>query len=256
MAGGGTCAGGGGVIHRGMDRTANVGALRFALKGAALAALPSGALHWAGEGMLVVSDLHLGKAERMARRGGAFLPPYETRETLARLEADVAATGAGTVVCLGDSFDDLAAAGNLGGAEVLALGVLMAGRRWIWVEGNHDPGPVPFGGEQAAEVAAGPLVFRHIGLPGRLAESGPGEVSGHFHPKIAVAGVSRRCFLIDGSRAILPAYGAYTGGLLAAHPELDARMGAGALAVLTAPAGGRAVAVPLRAQAPRSRRAG
>ncbi len=237
-----------------MDRRQNTGALRFSLKGAGLEAMPSGALLWPAEGMLVVSDLHLGKSERMARRGGAFLPPYETRETLARLAADLEATGAGTVLCLGDSFDDLEAAENLGGPEVMALGALMAGRRWIWVEGNHDPGPLPFGGEAAAEVLAGPLAFRHVAAPGPA--RGPGEVSGHWHPKIAVAGVSRPCFLIDAGRAILPAYGAYTGGLRAAHPELDGRMAAGAIAVLTAPGGGRAVAVPLRAAAPRRRRAG
>lgn len=241
-----------------MDRTANAGALRFALRGAALEAMPSGALHWPAEGMLIVSDLHLGKSERMARRGGAFLPPYETRETLARLGADLEATDARSVLCLGDSFDDTAAAGNLGGAEVMALGALMAGRRWIWVEGNHDPGPLPFGGEAAAEVTAGPLLFRHVATAG---DPGPaGEVSGHWHPKIAVAGVSRPCFLIDARRAILPAYGAYTGGLHAAHPELDRRMDTGAVAVLTAPAGGRAVAVPLRGEiqrrVPRRRRAG
>ncbi len=244
-----------------MDRTANTGttsgALRFTLRGAALEAMPSGALFWPGEGMLVVSDLHLGKSERMARRGGAFLPPYEGRETLARLAADLEATEAGTVLCLGDSFDDMDAAANLAGAEVIALGAMMAGRRWIWVEGNHDPGPLPFGGEAAAEVLAGPLAFRHVAAPGAPgAAPGPGEVSGHFHPKIAVAGVSRPCFLIDAGRAILPAYGAYTGGLRAAHPELDARMGPGAIAVLTARGGGRAVAVPMRAQAPRPRRAG
>ena len=244
-----------------MDRTANTGALRFALRGAGLEAMASGALHWPGEGMLVVSDLHLGKSERMARRGGAFLPPYETRETLARLAGDLESTGAGTVLCLGDSFDDAAAAGNLGGPEVIALGALMAGRRWIWVEGNHDPGPTPFGGEHGAEVAAGPLVFRHVAEPGPRRADQPGEVSGHWHPKIAVAGVSRACFLIDGGRAILPAYGAYTGGLSAAHPELDGRMGAGAIAILTAPRGARPVAVPLRggsarAGGARRRRAG
>ena len=255
MARRGACRGDRGVIHpRRMDRRANIGALRFALRGAVLEAMPSGALLWPDEGMLVVSDLHLGKSERMARRGGAFLPPYETRETLRRLAADVHGTGAGTVLCLGDSFDDLEAAGNLAGPEVMALGALMAGRRWIWVEGNHDPGPLPFGGERAAEVAAGPLLFRHVAAAGRPGAAG--EVSGHWHPKIAVAGVSRACFVIDGARAILPAYGAYTGGLHVGHPEIDGRMGPGAVAVLTAPEGGRAVAVPLRGAASRRRRAG
>ena len=47
--------------------------------GQTLHLLPSGALHWPARKTLTVSDLHLGKSERLARRGGALLPPYETR---------------------------------------------------------------------------------------------------------------------------------------------------------------------------------
>ena len=61
----------------------------FPLGPALLTALPSGALHWRAEALLTVSDLHFGKSERLARRGGSLLPPYETRETLLRLEADL-----------------------------------------------------------------------------------------------------------------------------------------------------------------------
>ena len=43
----------------------------FTLAGAALRALPSGALFWAEAGLLCVSDLHFGKAQRAARAGGA-----------------------------------------------------------------------------------------------------------------------------------------------------------------------------------------
>ena len=83
--------------------------LSFSLAGADLLALPSGALFWPARGLLCVSDLHLGKSERMARRGGPILPPYEARETLARLARDIDAARPQTVICLGDSFDDLGA---------------------------------------------------------------------------------------------------------------------------------------------------
>ena len=154
------------------------------LSGATLVARPSGALWWEAERLLVVSDLHLGKSERMARRGGPLLPPYEVAETLDRLDAELSRTGARTVICLGDSFDDLEAAG-LEHDLSLWLARMMAGRRWIWVEGNHDPGPLDIGGEHRAEIVVGPLTFRHIAKVGAQ-----GEVSGHYHPKARVAGVA------------------------------------------------------------------
>ena len=104
---------------------------------------------------MCVSDLHLGKSERIARRGGSALPPYETRDTLTRLAADLALTKARTVICLGDSFDDLAAAEALPEEERLWIARLQAGRRWIWIEGNHDPGPVDLGGSTSGRTAAG-----------------------------------------------------------------------------------------------------
>lgn len=208
----------------------------FQLASARLAALPSGALFWADERLLVVSDLHLGKSARLARRGGGLLPPYETGATLARLDADLDSTAAARVICLGDSFDDPEAAGSLSETDRLWLARLMAGRDWIWIEGNHDPGPVEVGGSHRAEVTIGPLTFRHIALPDAAA-----EVSGHYHPKARLAGTARACFLIDARRVILPAYGTYTGGLWCTAPVFDSLMGAGALAVLT---GRRALAIP------------
>lgn len=199
----------------------------FTLGPAALHALPSGALHWPDRQLLCVSDLHFGKSERLARRGGSLLPPYETRDTLARLDADLEATAARTVICLGDSFDDLAAADGLDEADHLWLLRLMAGREWIWIAGNHDSGPVQIGGSHRAELSLGQLHFRHAG-GGQTP-----EISGHYHPKARLAGRSHPCFLIDAQRVILPAYGTYTGGLASHAAALVALMQPQALAVLT-----------------------
>ena len=205
----------------------------FTFAGTALALLPSGALWWAAERLLVVSDLHLGRSERYARRAGALLPPYETHDTLARLEADIEASGATSVICLGDSFDDRAAAEGLDEAARLWLARLMAGRRWIWIEGNHDPGPLDLGGSHLAELSLGPLTFRHIAAPGAR-----GEISGHYHPKARLAGRARPCLVYDRARAILPAYGTYTGGLATRAEALSGLMGPEALALLTGPVPG------------------
>jgi hypothetical protein len=213
----------------------------FRLCETALTALPSGALYWAEQGVLVVSDLHLGKSERIARRSGVLLPPYEVTETLSRLDADIATTAPRLVICLGDSFDDLEAA-DLAEDHALWLTRLMAGRRWVWIEGNHDPGPVDLGGEHRTELTLGPLTFRHIALLGAR-----GEVSGHYHPKMRVAGQSRRCFLLDGARLILPAFGTYTGGLSSDSIAFSGLMEEGAIAILT---GRKALPVPIPKDAP------
>lgn len=212
----------------------------FTFAGADLVALPSGGLHWPAARLLVVADLHLGKALRLARRGGGLLPPYETRATLMKLDADLARTDPATVLCLGDSFDDLEAGAELDPQDRDWLARQMAGRVWIWAEGNHDPGPGAVGGTHLAEWQHGGLRFRHIATA-----DGAAEVSGHYHPKARLAGQRRPCFLIDGDRRlILPAYGTYTGGLACGDPALGALMGPGALAVVT---GARCLALPYSA---------
>jgi uncharacterized protein len=213
--------------------------LEFTFCGAALLALPSGALWWPDERLLCVSDLHLGKSDRVARRLGLMLPPYESAATLDRLSGDLDQTGARAVICLGDSFDDDAAVAALADADRGRLLALMAGRDWTWVLGNHDPGPVDLGGAHRAMVRCGPLTFRH------QAESGAvGEVSGHYHPKLALpgAGGARRCFVHDDRRLILPAYGAYTGGLSARDPAVRGLFGDPAFALLL---GARVLRAPL-----------
>ncbi|MFY0635055.1 MAG: ligase-associated DNA damage response endonuclease PdeM [Vannielia sp.] len=212
----------------------------FTLAGCALEARSSGALWIPSERLLCVSDLHLGKSERMARRGGALLPPYETEETLARLEAEISALLPRVVVCLGDSFDDPGAAFAMPEEVRLRLQAMQAGRRWVWIEGNHDPGPMELGGAHLAELSVGGLVFRHIAA----APSATGEVSGHYHPKhrLPRSGTSRPAFLYDETRLILPAFGAYTGGLRSDTPVLRDLFAPRAFAVLTGP---RALAVPL-----------
>jgi uncharacterized protein len=217
------------------------------LAGVRLALLPSGVLWWPATGLMAAGDLHLGRAERAARTGAALLPPYETAETLDRLAAEVARLRPRTVLLLGDSFDDMAAAGGMDDAVLDRLMRLAAGRRWIWIAGNHDPGPAALPGSHRAEWREGPLVFRHIAAAAAAAGSGPGgarrevgahgEVSAHFHPKarLCLRGqpIARPCFLADGARLILPAFGTYTGGLDIRDAAFDGLVGDGAIAFLT-----------------------
>jgi DNA ligase-associated metallophosphoesterase len=215
--------------------------IEFAFVGHRLTALPSGALLWGAQRLLCVSDLHLGKSERMARRAGALLPPYEVAETLLRLEADIAAHSPASVVCLGDSFDDLAAGFGLNEGARLRLTVLQAGREWVWIEGNHDAGPLDLGGVHLAELALDGLVFRHIAAPNLAADCG--EISGHYHPKVRLAGQGLPAFLLGAARLILPAYGTYTGGMMADRAPLHGLMGPRARAL--ALRAGRVLELPI-----------
>jgi uncharacterized protein len=195
------------------------------LNGADLLADLSGALVWPERRLLAVADLHLEKGSGFAARG-QLLPPYDTAQTLAQLAAIIERHDPETVVCLGDSFHDGKAAQRLGQADGERLAGLVGGRRWIWIAGNHDPAPpLQLGGIVQAELTLGPLLFRHIAA----AEASPGEVSGHFHPKAALNWRGRRlggrCFIGDDRRLILPAFGAYAGGLDVRDPAIAGLFG-------------------------------
>ncbi|UYO41991.1 ligase-associated DNA damage response endonuclease PdeM [Rhodopseudomonas palustris] len=181
------------------------------IAGVTLVADLFGALYWEDERLLVVSDLHLEKGSSFAMRG-VLLPPYDTVATLGRLGAVIARFNPATVIALGDSFHDRDAHGRLSPANRDILTALQARRDWIWISGNHDPDlPTDLGGSVAAEVAVGAVAFRHEPT------GACGEIAGHLHPKARVnrrgRSIERRCFAGDGTRVVMPAFGAYTGGL-------------------------------------------
>jgi DNA ligase-associated metallophosphoesterase len=181
--------------------------------GVVLEAYPEGALWWDHERLLLVADLHLEKGSSFARRG-QMLPPYDTAETLSRLSRLVARLNPRAVACLGDSFHDGQGAERLSPRDRLALASLQGSRDWIWVAGNHDPAaPANLAGQCVETLTVGPLTLRHAPQPGRA----EGEIAGHLHPAATVAGrgrwVRRRCFAGDGYRLVMPAFGAYAGGL-------------------------------------------
>jgi DNA ligase-associated metallophosphoesterase len=183
----------------------------LSIAGVDLVADLSGALFWESERLLVVSDLHLEKGSSFATRG-VLLPPYDTVATLSRLAAVIARHDPRTVIALGDSFHDRAAHERLSAPDRDAIAALQVRRDWIWISGNHDPAlPADLGGVVASEVALGGLAFRHEPT------GAAGEIAGHLHPKARVStrgrSMERRCFACDGERAVMPAFGAYTGGL-------------------------------------------
>lgn len=188
-----------------MDEPAAGCPLHFA--GVDFVARPSGALWRPGRRTLIVSDLHLGRSERFARRNGPLLPPWDSQETLDRLAAEIAALDPACVISLGDGFDDDLAGSALDDASRHRLWQLAGARDWIWIAGNHDPAPAAAGlpGRSLQEIRD-IVAFRHE--PGE----GP-DVAGHLHPVVSLAGRRWRCFALGRRHLILPAFGSYTGGL-------------------------------------------
>jgi uncharacterized protein len=179
--------------------------------GVSLLADPAGALYWPEQRLLAIADLHLEKASSFAARG-VLLPPYDTAVALLRLASLIGHYAPRCVVALGDSFHDSGGPARLAEENRDTLCTIQRGREWIWIAGNHDPEPAAdIGGAFTETLNVGALAFRH--LPTGIA----GEICGHLHPVARIAhrgrAVSRRCFAADSMRMVMPAFGAFTGGL-------------------------------------------
>ncbi len=196
----------------------------IAVAGVTLVADLAGALYWPDESALVVSDLHLEKGSAFAVRG-VLMPPYDTAATLEALGAVIARYAARMVIALGDNFHDGGGPARLAATDRARLHELQRGRDWVWIAGNHDPDPGEgIGGVFARALALGALSFRHEPTEGGRAASRDegcaesfGEISGHLHPAARIhqrgRTQTRKCFATDGERLVMPAFGAFTGGL-------------------------------------------
>ena len=205
-------------------------ALSFA--GETLRPLPCGALYWPARHTLFVADLHFEKASAFARRGW-LLPPHDSAETLRLLIDAIEATGARRIVCLGDSFHDRGGPDRLLPGPRAALRTLTASLDWLWITGNHDDSAgASLGGRVMPEARIGALTLRHEADANDAAP----ELSGHYHPKVAVhmrgRRIVRRAFAVSASKIILPAYGAFTGGLDIGDPAITGVMRGAVTAVV------------------------
>lgn len=178
----------------------------------------SGALYMPDDQVLIVSDMHLEKGTSWAKRG-IFLPPYDTRQTLATLATVMTQYQPKILVFLGDSFHDAGGPARLDNEAQDVLLRVCTSQETFWITGNHDPEKSDLlAGNGCTELGLGAVRLVHI-PSGAVGGSvgGTGEISGHLHPAASVVGrgraVKRRCFVTDGKRMILPAFGSYTGGL-------------------------------------------
>jgi uncharacterized protein len=189
-----------------MSRIFEFGGQSFELAGEA-------ALYWPAERTLLVSDLHLEKASAFASTG-QMLPPYDSLSTLEEIAALVAQYRPERIVSLGDNFHDDAGEVRLAASAASLLQQLVAQTDWVWITGNHDRNlEARWGGRSVDELSLSDIILRHEALSGEVLP----EISGHFHPKyrqlLRGRMVSRRCFVKGPRKLIMPAFGAFTGGL-------------------------------------------
>ncbi len=198
-------------------------AIEIEFAGLALTLDPSGAAYASAHGTLILADLHLEKGSRAASKG-RLLPALDSRDTLHRLRRVIEAYCPERVVCLGDSFDDSLAGDRMAGADKEELSSLCASvGEWIWLGGNHDPETPAFcGGRTFSQIEIAGAVLRHEPDAIRTAP----QIVGHLHPKASVPAGGYRfsgpCFCVSDDLLIMPAFGAYAGGLHAA-PAPSAR---------------------------------
>ena len=179
-----------------------------------------GVLFWPEMKLAVVSDLHLEKGSYYAELG-QFVPPHDTYQTLLQLKSILDFGAIHKVVLLGDSFHDNDGYDRMSRQERDMLNYLCNKYELIWIIGNHDNDFALDGVKFCDEITIEDVVFRHEHQ--NLATN---EISGHYHPKayLKLQGkkVTRPCFIHDDKKLIMPAFGAFTGGLNHNDPVIQA----------------------------------
>ncbi len=178
---------------------------------------PAGALHWPAASLLAVSDLHLEKGSSYARHG-QFLPPWDTHTTLDRLTLLLRRYRPRLVVALGDSFHDIDGSSRLPASE---LSRLRAMTERIVSSGSRAT-TIPH--RRTASGANGSKSSpRDPGLPPPGQVDAQAEVSATTTPKRRYRrGRQREPPLLRqrARRLMMPAFGAYTGGLDVRDPAI------------------------------------
>lgn len=191
-------------------------ALAVKVAGERLLLLPEKAVYWPAQAMLIIADIHFGKAASF-RALGVPVPRGTTTENLNALDALIAAHGARQVAFLGDFLHARAAHASSTQQAMLAWRATRPALRLLLVRGNHDR----HAGDPAAALGIelvdephgiGPFAFCHHP---DLEASGY-ALAGHVHPAWVLAtrfdALRLPCFVVGRQRMILPSFGSFTGG--------------------------------------------
>ncbi len=197
------------------------------IAGEELLLLPQRAAYWPAQRMLLIADIHFGKAAAF-RAQGVPVPRGTTSDNLKRLGALVDAHDARHVLFLGDF---------LHGRASHAMATLAALRRWraerpslglTLVRGNHDKRAGDPPADLGIAIVDEPCELGGFSFCHHPHAHAQGYViAGHLHPvfRLSAAGDSFRlpCFVFGARGGVLPSFGAFTGGF-AISPQADERV--------------------------------
>ena len=170
-----------------------------------------GSVYWPDKKSLILGDLHLEKSSYFAKLGN-FLPPYDSFETLNKLEKSLNKLNVNKIILLGDIFHDKEGIKRLNKKLLKYLDYICKKFDVIWLVGNHDGIDRPKDAKFCKKYKIDNINFNH-----KSSKNTMNELSGHYHPKATLklfkTKISKPCFLIGKSKIILPAYGSFTGGI-------------------------------------------
>lgn len=195
------------------------------LAGESILLLPQKAVYWARHKMLIIADIHFGKAASF-RAQGVPVPRGTTTQNLDGLDALMQLHAVEQIVFLGDFLHARAAHASATVAAMLAWRRRRPDLKLILVRGNHDR----HAGDPAAalgiEIVDEPFTIGNFSFCHHPDIAAPGHVmAGHVHPVFRLStrldSLRLPCFLSGPTRMILPSFGAFTGGyvIAPAHDE-------------------------------------
>ena len=185
------------------------------IHGETLRPLPERALLWPAQRALLIADAHFGKAATF-RRLGVAVPEQTTIENLATLSRLVVAHSVPQLIFLGDFLHARAAHNPHTIGALHAWREAHANLRMALVRGNHDDKAGDPPASLRIEMLEEPYqmgIFSLCHHPQQV--TGSYVLSGHLHPAIRlgdrIGSVRLPCFWFGQDRAVLPAFGAFTG---------------------------------------------
>ena len=174
-------------------------------------AYPNSALYWKRLNIIIVADLHLGKSISFAKQK-QFLPPYDTKETLAKLFRCINEFEPSKLIIVGDLLHDMFSVNSFQEKDHQNFNKYTKNTEFIWVKGNHDYDIEINGFTKVLNYKVEEIIFNHIPI-----KSKNFQICGHYHPKAKIShrgkSIYKSCFVHNNKICILPSFGAFTGGL-------------------------------------------
>lgn len=188
--------------------------LQIIIKDQSLILFPQKALYWEEQKILVVSDVHFGKAGHF-RKHGIAVPDTVNANNIQRLDHLIKHLSPQKILFLGDLFHSEM---NAEVEQFKEWRKSHANIEMILTIGNHDILTrfqyEKMGLQCVNQYEMKPFVFMHDEYDSTSSEYYP--IAGHIHPAVKLSTKGRQrmyipCFYFGKTHCMLPAFGSFTG---------------------------------------------